>query len=686
MTLRISSISLLFAAFILAPFSQALAIAGSDSWYDTYSDGTNFVYYGITSDDDTIYAVGYTGAIATSTNGDDWDLQNITTESLYDVAESDYGIVAVGGGGEIYTSIDSGDSWQSQTSPTTADLLAVEFRGNKGYAAGSSGILITTIDGGQSWSTALATSSNSFHGMHVGVGESWMVGSSGTINNNGAFAGLFGAQTSGVGNNLFDVYFQDDDLTGWVVGTTGTLLATTDGGSTWSAATSGTSEHLYYIVGDDEDDDHFYIVGENILMETTDAGASFDTVTFSTLSLYQMIAGTVFEDKMYLAGLDSGGGVVVTTDTNAPTAPAIIGVDPTSPTAETDITLSWHTTSDDETSIDEYLVYLDGVYVDSPIVFLSGSYEFTGLAEGSYELGVSAKDDAGNESAISTETVVVDQSGPSITSESPTEATVDTAVSVSATVTDSLSTIDGCALYIDSVSSGSMSASGSTYSLSQTFTSTGDYSAYVACDDTVGNISVGSTWTITVSEDSGSGSGSGDSGSGDSGDSGDSDDSGDVEESADTSTLIKMQCEGGEAADDPCKAVYYYGSDEMRHAFTNEKVYFTWYEDFDDVIVVTDEFMSSISLGPNVTYHPGTKMVKFLTVNTVYVVEQGGVLRGITSEDVATDLYGSDWNTKIDDISDAFFGNYSFGDDVDDASDYDVDDALDSVSSLDDNF
>ena len=62
------------------------------------------------------------------------------------------------------------------------------------------------------------------------------------------------------------------------------------------------------------------------------------------------------------------------------------------------------------------------------------------------------------------------------------------------------------------------------------------------------------------------------------------------------------------------------------------------------------------------------------------------MLRGITSEDVATDLYGSDWNTKIDDISDAFFGNYSFGDDVDDASDYDVDDALDSVSSLDDNF
>ena len=154
----------------------------------------------------------------------------------------------------------------------------------------------------------------------------------------------------------------------------------------------------------------------------------------------------------------------------------------------------------------------------------------------------------------------------------------------------------------------------------------------------------------------------------------------------DTEVLIKSQCIDSTGVNDPCRAVYFYDSAGMRHAFPNSKVYFTWYDSFDDIILVNSDVMADAPLGANVTYHPGTKMVKFQTVNTVYAVEQGGVLRAIGSEEVATDLYGSDWNQQIDDISDAFFTNYSFGDDVDSASDYDVSDAIASVSSPDDNF
>lgn len=155
---------------------------------------------------------------------------------------------------------------------------------------------------------------------------------------------------------------------------------------------------------------------------------------------------------------------------------------------------------------------------------------------------------------------------------------------------------------------------------------------------------------------------------------------------AEPGNLVKLACEGETDVNDPCRAVYYYATDGMRHAFPNEKVFFTWFEDFDDVIEVGADFLSDLSLGGNVTYHPGTKMVKFQSVPTVYAVEAKGVLRAISSEEVAGDLYGSDWNQRIDDISDAFYSNYGFGEAIDSADDYDPEEAEASVDSLDDNF
>lgn len=155
---------------------------------------------------------------------------------------------------------------------------------------------------------------------------------------------------------------------------------------------------------------------------------------------------------------------------------------------------------------------------------------------------------------------------------------------------------------------------------------------------------------------------------------------------AEPGNLVKLECVGETDANDPCRAVYYYATDGKRHAFSNEKVFFTWFENFDDVVEVSSDFLSDLSLGGNVTYHPGTRMVKFQSVRTVYAVEAKGVLRAISSEEVAQDLYGTDWNQQIDDISDAFLGNYDFGETIDSADDYDPDEAEASTSSLDDNF
>ncbi|MBP9748740.1 Ig-like domain-containing protein, partial [Patescibacteria group bacterium] len=117
-------------------------------------------------------------------------------------------------------------------------------------------------------------------------------------------------------------------------------------------------------------------------------------------------------------------------------------------------------------------------------------------------------------------------------------------------------------------------------------------------------------------------------------------------------------------------AVYYIGTDCKRHAFPNSKVYFSWYADFSGVTTVPGTTMSAFSLGKNVTYRPGSKMVKFQSLNSVYVVAKGSVLRWVKTEAAASGLYGADWNKKVDDISDAFFTNYAFGTDVNAAADF----------------
>ncbi|GEM_PF-509947 len=107
-------------------------------------------------------------------------------------------------------------------------------------------------------------------------------------------------------------------------------------------------------------------------------------------------------------------------------------------------------------------------------------------------------------------------------------------------------------------------------------------------------------------------------------------------------------------------AVYYYDGTK-RFVFPNEKTYKTWYSDFSGVVTVSATDMYTISIGGNVTYRPGTYLVKITTDPKVYSVEPGGKLRWVTTEAIAISLWGANWNTKIHDVSDAFFVNYVTG-------------------------
>ncbi len=112
-------------------------------------------------------------------------------------------------------------------------------------------------------------------------------------------------------------------------------------------------------------------------------------------------------------------------------------------------------------------------------------------------------------------------------------------------------------------------------------------------------------------------------------------------------------------------SVYYYAADGKRYVFPNEKTYFSWYNDFSGVKTITDSELAAISMGSiNVTIRPGTRLVKITTDPKTYAVTLGGQLHWIESEAVAKALYGDSWATKVVDVPDGFFGNYTIGSSV----------------------
>lgn len=116
--------------------------------------------------------------------------------------------------------------------------------------------------------------------------------------------------------------------------------------------------------------------------------------------------------------------------------------------------------------------------------------------------------------------------------------------------------------------------------------------------------------------------------------------------------------------------IYLYSALGQRHAFPNESVYRSWFFDFRDVTQISDEAMSKIPLGRNVTYRPGVRLVKVTTDPKVYAVGAGRSLRWIKTEEIARTLFGSQWSHQIDDIPDAYFVNYRMGDPIESAAAY----------------
>ncbi len=133
--------------------------------------------------------------------------------------------------------------------------------------------------------------------------------------------------------------------------------------------------------------------------------------------------------------------------------------------------------------------------------------------------------------------------------------------------------------------------------------------------------------------------------------------------------LVKLQ-DDGDVNTQYDSTVYYLGADGRRHAFPNPKVFFTWFNGFGTVRIIGARDLAEIPLGANISYRPGVRLVKFQSESRVYAVDRGRMLRGIRTEEDARQMYGTNWATNVDDISDAFYMDYRIGAQVDNPSSF----------------
>ncbi|MBI4139294.1 hypothetical protein HY479_04070 [Candidatus Uhrbacteria bacterium] len=110
-------------------------------------------------------------------------------------------------------------------------------------------------------------------------------------------------------------------------------------------------------------------------------------------------------------------------------------------------------------------------------------------------------------------------------------------------------------------------------------------------------------------------------------------------------------------------AVYWVAENGKRYAFPNLKTFWSWFssEKFNDVHVIGDQELAAIPFGGVVTYRPAAKLVKVASSPKVYAVSRYGVLRWVTTEAIAAVHYGPNWQTRVEDIPDAFFSTYTIG-------------------------
>ncbi|HSW12116.1 MAG TPA: YCF48-related protein [Solimonas sp.] len=246
-------------------------------------------------------------------------LKGITHQALFDLSFDGGNGVAVGAGGQIVVSRDSGKSWTPEKSPSPLSLLGVARRGSRVVAVGQMGLVLLRDSAGQ-WKQVKTATTERLMAIDMNSrGQAVAVGSFGTVLRSGDggaswtaakpdWASMFAADSATLGDNFQPhLYAVDVAENGSVViaGELSTILRSADGAATWDVISRGISSQERVdpsLFGMDirEDGVGFAVGQSGVLLKTTDAGLSWSALTSGTRAI--------------LLGIDSGtdGQVLVT--------------------------------------------------------------------------------------------------------------------------------------------------------------------------------------------------------------------------------------------------------------------------------------------------------------------------------------------------------------------------------------
>ena len=108
------------------------------------------------------------------------------------------------------------------------------------------------------------------------------------------------------------------------------------------------------------------------------------------------------------------------------------------------------------------------------------------------------------------------------------------------------------------------------------------------------------------------------------------------------------------------ETVYFIAKNGKRYVFPTLNTYLTWYgmDGTCPVIRVVQDFvLTQLSIGGNVTYHSGTRAFKVATDSRMYLPVGSGSAK-LLPAGAAQTLWGTNWQSHVDVIPDAFFVNY----------------------------
>ncbi len=237
-------------------------------------------------------------------------------------AESAY-VVAVGDGGTIRQTSDSGGNWFARASGTTAALNDVDCIGGSCWIAGSSGLILNSLDAGVTWTPQPSGTNADLHSVRFLTRQlGWAVGVGGTILSTINGGTTWGKVNLSPDDTFYDVEFVNTQ-TGWVVGGNGTVRHTIDGGANWSFQTSGISSVIQVVDFVDANNGWYFA---HIAGRTANAGGTW--VPNIGLNFNGPIFTSDFIDSQY--GVVGGeGGIFVTSNGGTMWNPASVGTSAT---------------------------------------------------------------------------------------------------------------------------------------------------------------------------------------------------------------------------------------------------------------------------------------------------------------------------------------------------------------------